>query len=697
MKFTSALAIALFTANVFAAPAIPPPIERNSMYVTNPPGVPLPSPVSVAAGGTLAADFGMGQVRTLDPQNGALNVKFFAPTNWVWGTGDDSLYIQAAINAITIDADSGTVYLPRGRYQIAHPLTTIVGRFVTLRGETTVNGVLPIEGTVIKLANGANCDMLVKPVGSRVNIIGIAFDGNKANQVSTTLHGIWLQGTSGTIDRCTVADVCLTGVSGTAIQNDEREARFYRVNIAYSVGDGIVNTASSDTEFEDILSGFNGGTGFFADGANSFRINRADLFRNALQGLRMRNANNNSLFAIQSDANLAEGLLLESTNGIFAYRNFFAQCNWIVNNYPTAPDGTPTPYASGTWSNVRLLGDNTVDIDFKDCQFWNYEGSLATKPKYQLEDARPYNLANGLEGVSINLDGSSFLTTAGFTMVGPYNANLVHWAAGTWWLDHGKVHADHDYWSELSAVRLHVTDQLEANTWQNSAIFTNGGWQYTASAPAWFLQPNNGGQYLVLNTAPAGVAGNALGWNPVWTVTTNGWLGINTTGPGVAPIDVNGAAKANVLEAKDAIQINAYFDGGWKRRAAGAAYYLQPTDASLIVWTAPTAAANVAITWLSPLAFQTNGIVSGPGVSVSAGGDGLKLLGETASTLVQLDGGQQARSIANGPGALINSGAGAFSYVAGNTPPRTFVLTDAGATNWTFSVTDGITTVTHSP
>lgn len=102
-------------------------------------------------------------------------------------TGTNASANASAINAAStaMSASGGTVYLPRGVYQVNSTLTLYSN--VTYLGD---------PGTVVKLANGANVDLLktqsfdtlfsgTTTAGpSRFRLHNLIFDGNKANNTS---------------------------------------------------------------------------------------------------------------------------------------------------------------------------------------------------------------------------------------------------------------------------------------------------------------------------------------------------------------------------------------------------------------------------------------------------------------------------------------------------------------------------------
>ena len=92
-------------------------------------------------------------------------------------SGGDYTSIQAAL-----DVGKTNIFVKKGTYEISSAIT-IMSSGVTIRGESKVN-------TIIKLANGANCHVIVVGDGatnlSDIVIEDIQLDGNKVNQTATS-------------------------------------------------------------------------------------------------------------------------------------------------------------------------------------------------------------------------------------------------------------------------------------------------------------------------------------------------------------------------------------------------------------------------------------------------------------------------------------------------------------------------------
>ena len=420
------------------------------------------------------------------------------------GETDDTEAILAAIAAVP-DA-GGTVFFPAGTYVISQPISIESNCELNLIGISTVNSMQPLSGSILQLASGANCDMLVKAGTARVNVKGLVFDGNKANQTSTNLHGLWLQGVVDANRRCTIEDVIVWEVSGTGILNDNRESHFTKVHIGYSEGDGLVNTAASDVDFWNVLSGFNRGNGIAfigvpGTGAGGASVWFGNFYRNGLNGLWLTNSANNSFFHCMIDANNQNGILGEGPS----WRNRFISCVPHVNNYHNNPDQQPTAVPSGTYSNVKVAGDYTYDWEFIGCTFFQYESTeLATygvTVKYQVEDARPAFATNKYARLSFT--ACNFAN--GFCTEAPYEwPDMVNNASGEWKIDGLVTYPRNRTYGILISDKIRAQDQMEAAV----GVLMNGyyadGWMYRSNGPAFYLSGRYDDPLLRIQYAPTG-------------------------------------------------------------------------------------------------------------------------------------------------------------------------------------------------
>lgn len=183
------------------------------------------------------------------------------------GTTDDAASIQAGIDALDA-AGGGCLFFPAGVYKVGSTITLPGGvmlRGVGIGGDvySATDAQLPWRGTVLRLANGVNADMiktknfatltgLSNPSAyntpARFGIGGMVLDGNKANNSS----GIPLRifGKAYTLDQFVVQNGAAGGVySEYGAGGYEMEAQWSDFRITDCAGDGIEFRGPHDSQF----------------------------------------------------------------------------------------------------------------------------------------------------------------------------------------------------------------------------------------------------------------------------------------------------------------------------------------------------------------------------------------------------------------------------------------------------------------
>lgn len=590
--------------------------------------------------GTLAIDNGLADAVNTEElyldglriYAGAIDVRSYGAVGD--GSTDDTAAITNAISALP--ANGGTVYFPAGNYLISRTINITDNKDVTLRGESTVNSVQPLSGSIIQLADGADCHMLVKGTNGRVNIRGLVFDGNKANQTQTNLYGILLEGSQYYTRRCTIEDVVVWEISGTGIQNDSRESHLKDVHIGYCEGDGLNTSVSSDADYWNILSGFNDGNGMAVvgvpgTGAGGLVMTYGNLYRNGKNGLWLTNSQNSTFIHVVTDANVMNGILGEGPS----WRNRFISCVPIVNNYYLDHDGNATTVPAGTYSNVKLAGNSAYlyDWDFIGCVFFQYESTEILNHGgitigYQIEDARTAFAATKYARLSFN--GCRFAN--GFCVTAPYEwPEMVDNASGEWMLDDVVTYSRNRTYNTLVTDDFRAKDQMEVAVGMLANAYYSGSWLYRSNGPAYYVKARYDDPMFAIQFAGTNTSDSALTWtNAIVVSSTNGYVGVNTITP-QKRVDVNGGIKADDLEASGGLSLNAYYSGSWKRRADGHPVLIQPnvigTTTNTVFYITEYGAADSAITWTPFLTAATDGAVTlstnltllGTGVQVTFG------------------------------------------------------------------------------
>lgn len=579
----------------------------------------------------------------------------------------------------------GTIYAPAAIYWTRGPIPGVDAN-VTLVGDASINSSDTNPGTVIKLATGANASLVRTDTGLRINLKGLVFDGNKANQ-TVAAPGVWFKSLSSTIDRSSMEDCIVKNVKGIGVHNDAREARFYNDKVEGSESHGWYNTASSDVTFREILAGFNGGYGCVFYGANSARMTTFDFYRNGMGGMLLSNANNNLFVGGKTDANVQDGLLLAAANGVFAYRNEFIGVDFVKNNFYLDENGQPTDEPTGTYSNVKLLGDLAVDNVFIACRFWEAQdpSELGVVPKYLFEDARPYYLTNNFIGSRTILNSCHFTTDSNYWDVSYAQSNIVQYAILDSFLDGSRWFTDNIYYRDLLAIKLHVTDQLESLNGMQVNSFFNSAWYYRQTGPAYQIRARQDNPIFGIQWAPSGTASNALTWTTSFNLnSTNGYIGINQADTAaVTPFEVLGTSKATLFEGESSAY-NAYFSAGaWHYRAPGYAYLVQaqPTFGSYVIFTAPTGVADAVITFVASISIDSTGNVSIP---VSLTVPSLTISNLYTQTITSTNGLTVLQGTTAPTAAAVGAGAGRL-WASNSVPPTIY---------WT-STTDGASATTY--
>lgn len=231
-------------------------------------GTSLAPGASVALNGTVyvyapdRAELDMSPSPLVGSSSGGV-ASYTATVNAASGTaGTDTAAIQAKLDAASA-AGGGTVILKEGTYVINAPL--LVDTHVVLKGQG--------RGTVIQLANGANCDAIQTKTftantgGSALagehdfGVQDLVLDGNRANQTATS-HGIRIYGRA---YRC----------SNLVIRNFKGRA-FHSEDTSQSTSTGMEN--SMPAVLENFMFRTCDGEGIYHRGPHDSHISNGFLF-----------------------------------------------------------------------------------------------------------------------------------------------------------------------------------------------------------------------------------------------------------------------------------------------------------------------------------------------------------------------------------------------------------------------------------
>lgn len=184
------------------------------------------------ASGTTVTATGTTTARALQERFAEVfNVKDFGATGD--GVTDDSVSIQAALTAAKASPPS-LVLFPPGTYSVSAQLS--IGSVTTLSG----------YGAKLFLATNANVHVLRGETGATdITILGLAIDGNMANQSGSGGHGISLNGTALSSKRLAVQDCRITNCKETGIfATSCEEVQFTNNIVTGGGGEGIQVTTA---------------------------------------------------------------------------------------------------------------------------------------------------------------------------------------------------------------------------------------------------------------------------------------------------------------------------------------------------------------------------------------------------------------------------------------------------------------------
>jgi parallel beta-helix repeat protein len=210
--------------------------------------------------------------------------------------------IQAAINALP---NGGKVLIKRGIYSITASIN--LASNIALVGEG--------PGTVLRIPDGFNADLNVIYGSnvSRVLVANLKIDGNKANNSSGTMHGIYLSSvTYSEVRGCWVENMWSYGIYLRSSSNNN----IISGNIVQGSGSyGIrISSSSNNTVTGNIVQG-NGSYGIYLDSSsNNNTVAGNTVQGNGSYGIRIYSSNNNTVVGNTVQGNDDRGIVLHYSN-----------------------------------------------------------------------------------------------------------------------------------------------------------------------------------------------------------------------------------------------------------------------------------------------------------------------------------------------------------------------------------------------
>ncbi len=352
------------------------------------------------------------------------------------GVTDSHAGLQAAVEYAK--SVSGMIRMRPGTYITSKSWVISDGGRLSITGQPLNNANQPADGAsrfrsqvYVKLAAGANTNVMWITTNAQVTIDGIGFDGNRDYQ--TVAHPV-LYVNGSTYPLLQIFNCNFVGGSGQGAYIDSRhETTFINCKFLFNNLDGMYITNSYDLYLTKSHFGFNRGSGLTLRTCYTSRIHECDSYQNQGVGVDMNNfywcfveelvSNNNGQEAlkIQNTGTLLHinKCLLTGGNSLFAGPLFGG---W-TNAYPTG-----TFPLLGFYDNGPDNPNGVYQISLNQITFNGSNGSLNSGlPSYTIGDFRTNGFAKN--GFGIFLDQCFFpsannYTTALFTSNFPGRAIL---------------------------------------------------------------------------------------------------------------------------------------------------------------------------------------------------------------------------------------------------------------------------------
>ena len=301
-------------------------------------------------------------------------------------SNNNSDLIQKALNLY------GNVYIPKGKYNIKKTIKLNSGNKLCGDG----------NGTILKLADGCNCDVISCDTCDHFTVSGIRIDGNKtnnsygngiviecANPMSTwsfvenvfveycAENGLWqkLNPWQTSVRNCTFSEC-----SGYGILNEATDVMYSDIYISNCKG-GFKELGSSNKISDVKISGSGlkdtvddtelWGHGFYAINSSRDMLANIEVQENRCHGFKLINCNDSIFSSCCSDRN---GLICHAGNNSDVWAGLYLDgCtrilgNMIIQNYRN--DGTQRYGLFSNSSEVRM------DLIVRNCSvYYNFIGS----------------------------------------------------------------------------------------------------------------------------------------------------------------------------------------------------------------------------------------------------------------------------------------------------------------------------------
>lgn len=304
---------------------------------------------------------------------------------------DAATVINAAISA-TYAMGGGIVHIKSGVYEISTPVVMISK--VVLEGENASGLGIGNENTLLKLADGANCDVItsynaLSQLTYNVCVKNISIDGNKENQTVGGLNGIGWSATESLIDRVLVRNVKGRGINWQLLEeqnciygfvDDSRISDCDGAAVVFNYW--TVNMRLTRSVIER-CGKVDGESAIISKGPYNYIKDNLQIYE-CYRGVEV--VGNNSgvgAFIINNQIELIqrEGVLIEQSPDCIVQGNGFMQCSQETDN---------------TYSSIKLNDTSGNIISGNRFRKLDPNNDTSKYPKYSIEGVdADYNLITG--------------------------------------------------------------------------------------------------------------------------------------------------------------------------------------------------------------------------------------------------------------------------------------------------------------
>lgn len=352
------------------------------------------------------------------------------------GVTDSHAAMQAAIEYAK--PIRGMIRFRPGTYITSKSLMVTDGGGFSISGQPLNNANAAADGAsrfrsqvYIRLANGANTNVLWITTNAQVTIDGVNFDGNRNNQ--TVAHPV-LYINTGPYPIVQVFNCNFLNGSGHGAYIENRyETTFVNSKFLFNNLDGMYVTNSVDLYLTKCHFGFNRGSGLTLRTCFTFRVHEVDTYLNQNQGMDINNFYWGFVEELVSNNNGREALKIQNTGTLLHInKSLLTGGNNLVAG--STIGGWTNAFPTGTFPLLGFYDDGpdnpngVYQISLNQISFNGSNGSLsAGLPSYTIGDFRTNAFAKNGFGIFMDqcfLPSLNNYTTALFTTNFPGRASI---------------------------------------------------------------------------------------------------------------------------------------------------------------------------------------------------------------------------------------------------------------------------------